>query len=147
MELSKKLEYEIEVIWDKQTGGHVNIQGFPTTKLDMPVEFGGMSKAPCPDELFFTAVGGCLLTTFLYFKERLTLTLRELRVSIQGKVDYLGPKGYRISEIIIVIYVKVPLNEQSKAEECTELATNYCHITRSLEEGIPLQISSKIQLL
>ncbi len=146
MKLSKNLEYDLDLIWDKQSGCHVNIQGFPKTKLDMPVEFGGMSSAPCPDELFFTAIGGCILTTFIYFKERLKLNLKGLRVSVQGTVDYLGSKGYRISEIKIVVNVEVPKDEKLKAEECTELATNYCHLTRSLEEGIPLKISSKIQL-
>jgi organic hydroperoxide reductase OsmC/OhrA len=146
MKLSKKLEYELDLIWDKRSGSHVNIRGFPKMKLDMPTEFGGMSSAPCPDELFFTAIGGCILTTFIYFKERLNLNLKELRVSIQGTVEYSGPKGYRVSEITIVVNVEVPIDDKAKAEECTELAINYCHLTRSLEEGIPLKISSKIQL-
>ncbi len=146
MKRSKNLEYELNLIWDKESGSYVNIRNFPKMKLDMPTEFGGMGSAPCPDELFFTAIGGCILTTLIYFKERLNLNLKELSVSVQGTVDYLGPKGYKVSKIQIVVNVKVPITEKSKAEECIELATNYCHLTRSLEEGIPLQISSKIQL-
>ena len=147
MELPKNLEYEVKLIWDKQSGGDAYMRSFPKVKLDMPLEFGGKGRSPCPDELFLSSVGGCLLTTFLYFTERLKLDLRGLKVSVQGMVDYVGPRGYRISEIKILISVEVPRGENSKAEECAELATDYCHLTRSLEEGIRTKILSEVQFI
>jgi organic hydroperoxide reductase OsmC/OhrA len=147
VELPTKLEYEVKLIWDNESGGDAYISGFPKLKLDMPVEFGGKGRFPCPDELFFSAVGGCLLTTFLYFKERLKLNLRGLQVSVRGTVDSVGPKGYRIKDIEATFHVEVDEEEKLKAEECTELARDYCHLTRSLERGIPIEVWSEIEVV
>jgi organic hydroperoxide reductase OsmC/OhrA len=141
------LEYKVKLVWDNESGGEAYICGFPKLKLDTPVEFGGKGRFPCPDELFFSAVGGCLLTTFLYFKERLELNLKGLQVSIHGTVDSVGPEGYRVTGIEATIHVEVDEREKSKAEECIGLAEDYCHLTHSLERGIPIKVRSEIRVL
>lgn len=138
------LKYNVNLFWDKESGGKAYVRNFPPLRFDIPVEFGGKSRFPCPDELFFSAVGGCLLTTFLYFKERLKLNLRGLQVSVQGTVDSVGSKGYQISSLEIIINVEADEEEKVKAERCAELAKEYCHLTRSLENGIPVKVSHKI---
>ena len=143
----KNLEYRVKLVWDTESGGDIFIRHFPKLKLDIPVEFGGKSRFPCPDELFLSAVGGCFLTTFLYFKERLRIELRSLQVLVNGTVDYTGPEGYRIKKIEIIIHVEVDREEKLKAEECVELTKTFCHLTRSLEEGIPIKVKSECKLV
>ena len=145
VELPPKLEYQVKLVWDAESGGDVYITGFSKLKIDMPVEFGGKGRFPCPDELFFSAVGGCFLTTFLYFKERLKIKLRDLQILVQGTVKNVGPKGYRISGIQITMNVDVDEEDQLKAEECAELTKDFCHLTRSLETGIPIKVTSKVK--
>jgi len=137
---SKSLEYEITLVWDTKSGGRAFIRDFRPLEFDMPTEFGGGSRFPCPDEHLFSAVGGCLLTTFLYFRKRLRLSLRDLRVSVRGTVDSVGPKGYRITGIEASIAVEVDAREKSKAEKCAELTKDYCHIARSVEAGFPVKV-------
>jgi organic hydroperoxide reductase OsmC/OhrA len=145
VELPQKIEYKVKLVWDAESGGNVYITDFPKLKIDMPVEFGGKGRFPCPDELFFSAVGGCFLTTFLYFKERLKIKLRDLQILVQGTVENVGPKGYRISEIQITMNVDVDEEEKLKAEECAELTKDFCHLTRSLETGIPIKVTSNVK--
>jgi len=147
MKLPKTLEYEVKLIWDKESGGDVCIRHFPKLKVDIPTEFGGKSKSPCPDELFFSAVGGCLLTTFLYFKEKMGLELRGLQVSVKGALSNIGRKGYQMTGIEVLMHMDVDQEERIKAEECVELAREYCHLTRSLERGIPVKVESEISCL
>ena len=137
----KNLRYAVELVWDKESGGKAYVRDFPPLGLDMPLDFGGKSRFPCPDELFFSAVGGCVLTTFLHFKERLELSLKGLRVSVKGNVGSIGPEGYRITAIDVLITMEVDDEERLKAEKCAELAKEYCHLTRSLEQGIPIKVS------
>ena len=139
------LKYEVELTWDRESGGKVCVGKFSTLTVDMPVEFGGKGRFPCPDELFFSAVGGCLLTTFLYFKEKLKLRLEGLWVLVKGTVELLGPEGYRITGIDAVIRAETGENEKQRAEKCAEFAKEYCHITRTLERAIPIRISAEIQ--
>jgi len=139
----RDLRYEVELVWDKETGGEARIGSFPAIRLDMPVEFGGKGRFPCPDELFFSAVGGCLLTTFLHYKKKLRLRLGGLQVLIKGAVDFIGKKGYEITGIEATL--KIETDETERAKECAELAKYYCHITRSLEPAIPIKVSTEIK--
>jgi len=139
----KNLKYEVVLAWDKETGGEAHIGSFPAIRLDMPVEFGGKGRFPCPDELFFSAVGGCLLTTFLYYKKKLRLRLKGLQIPVKGTVDFTGKKGYEITGIEATF--KIETDETERAKECAELAKHYCHIARSLEPTIPIKISTKIK--
>lgn len=144
--MKDELEYRVEVTWDKETGGEADIEHFPALRLDIPVEFGGGGRYPCPDELFLSAVAGCLLTTFLYFKKVMKLHLEDFHVSAKQTIEKPKQDGYRITGIDALISVKVKTQERRKAERCVELAKQYCHITRTLETAIPLRISTQIQL-
>ena len=144
---SGNLEYNIRLLWDEESGGEAYVRNFPPLQFDMPTDFGGKSRSPCPDELFFSAIGGCLVTTFLYFKNRLDLKLLGLRVSVQGTVGSVGLKGYRIKSIKTALYVEVDEKETVKAEKCAELAKEFCHLTRSLERGVPIEAQYEITTL
>lgn len=144
--MKDKLQYSVEVTWDNHTGGEVNIGRFPGLRLDMPVEFGGEGRYPCPDELFLSAVSACLLTTFLYFKKGMKIELEEFHVSAKQTIEKPKTDGYRMTGIDASIRVKVRRQDRRKAEKCVELARKYCHITRTLETAIPIRISTEIQV-
>jgi len=141
----EKLKYEANLVWDGESGAEVCIGQRHRLRLDMPVEYGGKGRFPCPDELFFSAAGGCLVTTYLYFMRKLRLRLRGLQVSVKGTVGSAGPSGYRIRGIEAAIHVEVDGEERSKAEECAELTRRYCHITRSLEPAFPVEVSIDVR--
>ncbi len=144
-EKPKKIRCMVRVVWDMESGGVSYIRDLTPLILDTPVEFGGRGRSYCPDELFLSAIGGCLLTTFLYFKRRLRLNIKGLQVSIYGSTDLIGPEGYRITGITAVIHVEVNVEEKEKTEECIELTREYCHLTRSLEHTIPIKIKHEIR--
>ncbi len=143
--MKDRLEYRVDVTWDKETGGAVNIGHFPSLRLDMPTDFGGRGRHPCPDELFLSAIAACLLTTFLYFKNTMRFPLEEFHVSATQTIEKPKIDGYRIMGIEALIRLKVKSEERPKAERCVELAKRYCHITRTLETAIPIHISTQFQ--
>jgi len=144
---SGNLRYGVKLLWDKETGGRAYVEGFPPLLFDRPVKFGGKSRFPCPDHYFFSAVGGCVITTFLFFRGRLKLKMKELQVSVQGEVNSVGPEGYRVANLDIVVHVGVDEGERSKAEKCAELAREFCHLTRSLERGIPVSVKYEVGIV
>lgn len=138
------MKYQIKLSWDGKSGGELNFKNYPKMRLDTPIEFGGTGRYPCPDDLFFSSVAGCLLTTFLYFKRKLKLHLEGLQILINGNVDFIGPKGYRITRVKAVMHIKTRKNEEEKVKKCVELTKDFCHITRSIEKTIPIEISMKL---
>jgi len=139
----KNFEFKAKLLWDGESGGKISIGKFPDLMLDIPVEFGGRGRHPCPDELFLSSVAGCLLTTFLYFRRRLGFDLYDLNISIKGKLTS-QLDGYRMNSIKASMHVTTKKSYEAKARRCIELTKKHCHITRMLEPVVRVEISEKI---
>jgi uncharacterized OsmC-like protein len=140
----QNLKYTIELNWDMESGGEAHIDNLPAVKLDLPKDFGGKGRFPCPVELFLSSVGGCLLTTFLYYRRKLRVLLHGLQVEVKGSVDLVG-EAYQITGIEVVIKVETDEDEKTKAEECVELTKYYCLLIRVLEQTVPIETSVEIK--
>jgi uncharacterized OsmC-like protein len=117
---------------------------FTTFKLDMPTEFGGKGSFPCPEELLLSSVGGCLLTTLVWFKRQMHITsIDGLTIGVEGTWEKMR-EGYRITRIDAGFKFQAKEYEREKVEKCVEMAKTFCHITRSLEKGIPINVNTEI---
>jgi len=135
--------YDVKVSWDGESGGDVIFEDH-SLKIDTPIKYGGLGNGLCPDELFFASIAGCLTTTFLFFKRKLRLKLNGLEISVQGEVDSHGSKGYFIGGIRATIRIEVNAGDEERAQRCSDLAKEYCHITRSIEGSLPLEFLNEI---
>jgi uncharacterized OsmC-like protein len=139
-----ELDFSADILWDGENGGQIALRDLAPLKIDALPEFGGKGEQPCPDELFFASIGGCLLTTFLYVRRKLKLPLVHLKVAVNGKIRLQGPQGYRLTSVEATIHMETLRGHKNKAEECVRLTRNFCHLTRLLEMVVPLRLSSKI---
>ena len=135
--------YDVKVSWNGESGGDVIFKDH-SLKIDTPIKYGGQGKGLCPDELFFSSIAGCLTTTFLFFKRKLRLKLNGLEISVQGEVESHGSKGYFIGGIQAVIRIEVNRGDEERAQRCSDLAKEYCHITRSIEGSLSIEVLSEI---
>jgi len=145
LHLPRALRYGAVVRWDKESGGEVSCKEAVGFKVDMPTEFSGRGRYPCPDQVFLASIGGCLLTTFLYFKRRLDLEAEDVRVSVDGEVALVGAEGYRIEWVEAILHVKAKSGEGDLARRCAELARDYCHITRTIEKALPVRVYVEVE--
>jgi len=137
--LEKVVEFHVDLEWDGESGGRGATSLSHTVVVDTAKAFGGKGRHLCPDELLLSSAGGCMLTTFLYFKERLKLPLKALRVKVDSRIE-LTPKGYEIKGININMHIQVEEGWEAEAERCAELTKRYCHITRMLEKAVPIVV-------
>ena len=142
----EELRFQANLTWDGESGGEVSAGKFQGLKLDMPTEFGGKGRYPCPDELFLSAVAGCLLTTFLYFKKRLSVHVIGFRISISATLRG-GAEGYRLAGMEATILAEAKKSSEPEVRRCIELAKRYCHITRTLEKAVPIKILDRIMVV
>jgi uncharacterized OsmC-like protein len=140
------LKFQANLVWDGESGGEVSVGKFQGLKLDMPVEFGGNGRYPCPDELFLSAVAGCLLTTFLYFKKKMNVHVTGFRISISATL-HGGREGYRLAGMEATIFAEAKKSNELGLRRCIELARRYCHLTRTLEKAVPIRILDRIMLV
>ncbi len=136
------LIFNVKLQWDHSTG----VEAFTKRGiiyLDMPKEFGGLGRHPCPDEVFLSALGGCMITTLIYFQRRMGAKIEGIEVNVDGEIK-LDNGGYRITNIKIKLRVLVEEPELEKAARCAKLAIKYCHLTRSIEPAIAVTTEYEI---
>ena len=134
----RELEYSVEARWDGSTGGIAEAGGFKVD-FDAPSQYGGRGQAPCPDQLFLAALGGCLLNTFNSFRDRLGVEAMDASVRASCKVELLSGSGYRVTSVLAEIRVVSAPGMESLNRRCAELAVEHCHLTRSIEAAVPVR--------
>jgi uncharacterized OsmC-like protein len=136
MRLKRHLHYAAEAEWDHETGGTAKLDGF-TQRFDTPCEHGGNETAPCPDQLFTASLAGCIIDTFNYYRMMLEAETIDFKVNVSMDIELTDTEGYRVTGIDI--YVQVWSDQENKElnQRITERATQYCHLTKSIESAIP----------
>jgi len=99
-----------------------------------PPQFGGPEGVWCPEELLVGSVGGCLLSTFLYFADRFQVPINSYSSSATGTVDKT-PAGLRFTGIDVSIAVTVPDEgtvKKASSLRLKEKLEKYCPVSASL---------------
>jgi organic hydroperoxide reductase OsmC/OhrA len=96
----KLITFEAESVWDGKTGGRATISEGRKINFDTPETFGGMGQGMCPDELFVSAILGCLNNTFLDFQRRFQIQLVSMNLKGKATVEFDGI-GYVITGITV----------------------------------------------
>lgn len=148
--MSKKLHdeplrFRVQLLWDGETGAESKTSK-GTIQMDMPEEFGGLGRSPCPDEVFLSAIGGCLITTFLFFKRRFNAYIKDLSVNVDGDVAFINGT-YRITKVTAKLRISTIESERERAERCGRLAVKYCHITNSIKPAIDVEVTYEINTI
>jgi len=141
----RELEYSVTATWDGYTGGSADAGGFEVG-FDAPHEYGGRGSAPCPDQLFLAALGGCLLNTFTSFRDRLGAEAVGASVAASCRVELRDHEGYRVTGVSAVMRVVSPPGMEKLNRRCAELALESCHLTRSIEAAIPVSCAIEVEV-
>jgi len=151
IDLQQKSIYSVSVTWDKQLGAYAHIRDAPPISVSMPVAHGGDGVNPCPVELVVSALGSCLLGTFLVFQKQVRLQVQDIEISAKGNVEK-ATQGkdegkYDITGIDVFVNIKVEGDEFDAeiAGDCLRLTKEHCPVTRALQKSFPITIESKIE--
>jgi len=132
------IEYISEAVWDGKTGGIATVSDDRTIVFDTPKLYGGGGEGVCPDELFVSAVIGCLINTFLDFQRKTMLELISLKLKGKATAKF-DSEGYRIIGIHVDVEVVVDVDDLDYVDRAIEMMKKYCHLTRSIKDCIPIE--------
>ncbi len=140
----EKAEYQSTSEWDGRTGGIATDSSGRKIIYDTPESYGGRGDGFCPDELFVSAVVGCLNNTFLDFQRRFEMELKSL--TLQGTANAIfDGTGYLVTGIRIYGEVIVGEDELETGKRCIELMKEYCHLTRTIKNCLPIEFDISIR--
>ena len=140
MRLKKHLTYSAKAEWDHKTGGTAHLKGF-TQRFDTPIEHGGNESAPCPDQLFMASLAGCIINTFNYYRSMLGVETIDVSAEVSSDIELTKTDGYRVTGIKIDIEVWSDEDNLELNKKCAERARDFCHLSKSIESAIPIDVS------
>jgi uncharacterized OsmC-like protein len=138
------MEHQAGSEWDGKTGGIITATEGRQIVFDTPKTYGGRDEGICPDEIFVSAVLGCLNNTFLDFQRRFEMELVSLKLDGKATAIFDG-EGYRITGLSVTGSVVVGEDELETGKRCVELMQQYCHLTRTIKDCIPFEYDISVR--
>jgi uncharacterized OsmC-like protein len=140
----ERMEYHAESVWDGATGGTITASDDRQIVYDTPKTYAGRGEGICPDEIFVSAVLGCLNNTFLDFQRRFEMQLVSFKLNGKATVFFDG-EGYKITGFNVSGEVIVGEDELETGRRCVELMQQFCHLTRTIKDSIPFEYKVSVR--
>ncbi len=121
---------------------HFDKEQFAPLRLDEPEPL-GRDAAPNASRVLAAAIGNCLSASLLFCtrKARVEMGPVETRVHVQLGRNERG--RLRIASVEVEIDPHFPPGQREKAARCLELFEDFCVVTQSVRDGIPVEVRVK----
>lgn len=137
-------KWKAEVEWQGAFRSQVRVRDFAPIPSDEPVALGGSDLAPNPVEQLLGALGNCLAVGYAANASAAGITIRSLRISLEGSIDLRtflglaeGNAGYE------AISVRVALDTDATEEQTRALhrkVVGTSPVGHTLERAVPIAI-------
>ena len=132
----KNIVFKNTVKWDGGEKATLGSKNNDEIKVSMPPEFKGPEGYWSPEELFLASINSCILTTFLYFAKKLSVSFLTYESSIEGTVDLKGGKLLFTTITVRPIIRVSDKTQEQKIAEVMEKSKKYCLISSSVATEI-----------
>ena len=134
--MNKDFIFKTTVKWIEGKKGKLSSEDKPSIEVSIPPDFKGPEGYWSPEDLFLASINSCIMTTFLYFAEKVSLSFLSYESEIEGTVSFEEGKLV-FSSVIIKPLIKVKnKSDAEKAKQLIEKSEKYCLISSSVKSKI-----------
>ena len=134
IEIEQTEEYAFRVRFDKEQ--------FPPLMMDEPAPL-GQDSGPNASRILAAAVGNCLSASLLFCARKGRMAIGPIRTRVHAHLARNERGRWRVVKIEAEIDPKIPETEKRNALRCLDLFEDYCVVTESVRQGIPVKVSVK----
>ena len=127
-------DYEFRVHFDKEQHEPV--------RMDEPPPL-GKDAAPNAARMLAAAIGNCLSASLLFCAKRKGAKIDKIHTNVKVRIGRNETKRLRIDSVEVVIDPQADPAEMAKALECLNTFEDFCTVTASIRQGIPVSVSVK----
>jgi uncharacterized OsmC-like protein len=113
--------------------------GAPDLITDEPPPLGHL-KGPHPAALIATGVANCLSASLYFCLNKYRVPSQNLEAKAITTMTRNERGRLRIGKIEIEINVQYPDTEKEKFQKCLEIFEDFCVVTESVKNGIPVEV-------
>ncbi len=115
--------------------------GVPELALDEPEPL-GKRRGPNAARLVAAAVANCLAASMVFcLKNKFRQNPGPVRAMATGRVERNEHGRYRIAGIDVVLSLSEKFGDMPHQERCLEQFEDFCIVTQSIRQGIPVSVS------
>ena len=104
----------------------------------------GNDLGPSASKVLAAAMGNCLTASLLFCLQKARAEVGDIETRVEGKMMRNENGRWRINEVNIEICPEIDLEEfQSQYDRCHSLFEDFCIVSKSIEEGIPINVEVK----
>jgi uncharacterized OsmC-like protein len=111
--------------------------------MDEPAPIGG-DTGPNASKVLAAAMGNCLTASLLFCLNKARAEVGELETKVEGKMRRNEKGRWRIAEINVELNPEIDMEKfGSQFDRCSKLFEDFCIVSKSIEEGIPINVEVK----
>jgi len=104
----------------------------------------GENKGPNASKVLAAAMGNCLSASLMFCLQRARAEVGDIETNVEGKLMRNENGRWRISEVNVEINPEIDLDKfQSQYIRCMDLFEDFCIVSQSVEQGIPINVNVK----
>ena len=107
--------------------------------LDEPPPL-GKDEGPNASRILAAAIGNCLSASFLFCARKARARIEKLRTEVRVQLVRNERGRLRIGRVWVRIDPHIHSEEQRQALRCMELFEDFCVVTQSVRNGIPVNV-------
>lgn len=125
-------EFEFRVRFDKPQ--------YADLAMDEPAPL-GRDAAPNAARMLAAAIGNCLSASLLFCARKSKVELGPVQTRVRAKIARTDKGRLRIAGVEVEIDPRIAEADREKAKRCLGLFEDYCVVTQSVRQGIPVEVS------
>jgi uncharacterized OsmC-like protein len=127
-------DFEFRVRFDKPQ--------YAELAMDEPAPL-GKDAAPNAARILAASIGNCLSASLLFCARKSKVTLGPVQTRVKARIARTETGRLRIAGVEVEIDPQIAEGEKAKALRCLGLFEDYCVVTQSVRQGIPVNVSVK----
>ncbi|MBN2334527.1 OsmC family protein [Candidatus Bathyarchaeota archaeon] len=115
------------------------LEGVQPLVMDEPQPV-GENTGPNASKLLAAAMGNCLTASLMFCLQKARAEVGDIETKVDGVLRRNLQGRWRIAEINVEISPEVGAEYDNKFERCHGLFEDFCVVSKSIEQGIPINV-------
>jgi uncharacterized OsmC-like protein len=139
-------DFDFEMEWVDHLAFNVKWDFYdsPDLFVDEPPSMGGSGEGPNAARMIVAGVANCLSASLAFCLTKSRVPMEGMRVRCHGELKRNERGRLRLAYIRVEPLVSMPVKHQAKLERCLGIFEDFCVVTESIRNGVPVDINVHI---
>jgi len=138
-EEEKPIHIDLELLEGYQLKARFDVEGMPDLVVDETTPL-GENRGPNPARLLAASAAACLSASLLFCLRKARTEVKGMSTKVETTLTRNNQGRLRIGGIRVKIFPQVDASMQERVERCKELFEDFCVVTQSIRQGIPVEV-------